>query len=213
MQRRVAGHSRLLISPGTPPPVGGAEVICAPARRAGGRSGRRPGTGPCRPRAGSGSGRVSWSSPGRRRSSSRGGCPRRRRRPAPSSAAASSRCRRCWGSGRATGSPRTRRSPGRPRRARRGNSNASSWFSPTEMMCDRWHHSSTGPEPRDYTKGLGPLGGNGRKSCTAQGILQGRRKPRPATPERDGWCAPRRETAAGPGWSDGRRIRVGERPG
>src|SRR5438045_1819717 len=26
---------------------------------------------------------------------------------------------------------------------------------PEELRCDRWHHSSTAQEPRDYTKGLG----------------------------------------------------------
>ncbi len=44
---------------------------------------------------------------------------------------------------------------------------------PDEIWCDRWHHSSTASEPRDYTKGLGPLGGNGRKSSVSQGTLQG----------------------------------------
>ena len=49
--------------------------------------------------------------------------------------------------------------------------------------CDRWHHCSTGQEARDYTKGLGPLGGNGRNPCVTQGFLQGscrgsRRHPR-----------------------------------
>src|SRR6266576_5097085 len=64
------------------------------------------------------------------------------------------------------------RSPGRPRRAGRVDSSASSWFSPTRW-CDRWHHSSNAQEPRDYTKGLGQLGGNGRKSFVLQGWLQG----------------------------------------
>ena len=45
--------------------------------------------------------------------------------------------------------------------------------SPRQRWCDRWHHSSTAQEPRDYTKGLGPLGGNGRKSFVLQGSLQG----------------------------------------
>ena len=55
--------------------------------------------------------------------------------------------------------------------------------------------------PRDYTKGLGPLGGNGRKSCTRKVCLQGRRtgasRVVPAAPA--GRCARQRETAAGPG--------------
>src|SRR3954470_17863963 len=39
--------------------------------------------------------------------------------------------------------------------------------------CDRWHHCSTGLGARDYTNGLGPLGGNGRIPRTAQGSSQG----------------------------------------
>jgi hypothetical protein len=39
--------------------------------------------------------------------------------------------------------------------------------------CDRWQHCSTAREPRDYTKGLGPLGRIGRISCVPQGDSQG----------------------------------------
>src|SRR6476469_8032198 len=39
--------------------------------------------------------------------------------------------------------------------------------------CDRWQHCSTGERRRDYTKGLGPLGRFGRKSCLTQGDSQG----------------------------------------
>src|SRR5258706_8364777 len=41
--------------------------------------------------------------------------------------------------------------------------------------CDRWQHCSTGERRRDYTNGLGPLGGFGRKPCTLQGGSQGAR--------------------------------------
>src|SRR5207253_9282049 len=40
-------------------------------------------------------------------------------------------------------------------------------------MCDRWHHSSSGAKPRDYTKGLGPLGRKCRIASRMQGTLQG----------------------------------------
>ena len=39
-------------------------------------------------------------------------------------------------------------------------------------------------KPRDYTKGLGPLGGNGRKSCSVKGKLQGSSDGRPGGAER-----------------------------
>src|SRR5947207_4533273 len=41
--------------------------------------------------------------------------------------------------------------------------------------CDRWQHCSTGERPRDYTNGLGPLGGFSRQRRTAHGDSQGPR--------------------------------------
>ncbi len=60
------------------------------------------------------------------------------------------------------------------------------------VMCDRWHHCSTGKMPRDYTNGLGPLVGNSRIPRVPQGCAQGslfavptHREPRPV-PARTG---------------------------
>ncbi len=126
------------------------------------------------------------------RDDDRPGRGRRRRRRAAAAAATA---------GEEQDARRRRRSPGRPRRAGRGDSSASSWFSPRRMRCDRWHHSSTAQRRRDYTKGLGPLGGKDRKSCTPQGSLQGCGSvPLVARPATTRWVVRggTKKTAAGP---------------
>src|SRR6187402_2259661 len=61
-----------------------------------------------------------------------------------------------------------------------------------DVRCDRWHHCSTVKSAGDYTKGLGPLGGNGRKPSVMQGRLQGSGQ----VPETERPPGPRRVPAA-----------------